>query len=84
MEKEIKKDLKELVKALHVKSIIESDIQSSFLSDVIGLALDVSEDVEESSIFAKHMINFIDEVNLMKGNTPLLEYLNESYSYSPN
>lgn len=84
MEKEIKKDLKELVKALHVKSIIESDIQSSFLSDVIGLALDVSEDVEESSIFAKHMINFIDEVNLMKGNTPLLEYLNESYPYSPN
>ena len=49
-----------------------------------NLKLDVSEDVEESSIFAKHMINFIDEVNLMKGNTPLLEYLNESYSYSPN
>ena len=84
MNTEIKNSMNELVRMLETKAIITGDIQASFLANSINLLFDVSENELHSQIFAQKMIEFIEKVNFVEGNIPILEHLSTECNTQQN
>jgi hypothetical protein len=84
MKKETKETIQELIGLLAIEGLILGDRKAEFLANTLSLALQVSENELHSQIYAQKMIEFIEKVNFVEGNIPILEHLNTECNSTVN